>query len=504
LITTALILTALISVINSVDEGIDLYLIGEMEACVSSLENFIAAEDLSLDDLLRAYHRLGTAYYGLGETNETRESFKKVLRLDPYFDLGPWENPALQEILDEIRDTEMTSIMIEGSPEYSMVFYDDKYIGSTPLQKDNLFIGDTYSFIVLAEGYNPKEIVITIQPETLQTVSFSLTQRSLLEIDVAMENPTEGDGPPVQEDIQEEDIQVAQDIQAPNDMPVQDDIQVAQNIQPADEVPVQEDIQVVQDIQPADEVSVQDDIQVSQDIQPVDEVPVQDDIQVTQDIQPVDEVSVQDDIQVTQDIQAPVDMPVQEDVQVTDESPERSEISESMALLLGDNVTMTSLENVSLQLPSSEGTQVQSTQTDRDYNQFRGTVTPIEIEANTQNAMTFSEITFESHTNTAAGDAVFSSRTSEEIMQVLSSKVSTVTFIYNKHIRNDPLLSGTLLIEITVETSGRVSEVNVLESSTYNPAFDLELAGAIEGWRFGVVDEDEDPLVIQYPFTFSR
>jgi len=468
LITTALILTALISVINSVDEGIDLYLIGEMEACVSSLENFIAAEDLSLDDLLRAYHRLGTAYYGLGETNETRESFKKVLRLDPYFDLGPWENPALQEILDEIRDTEMTSIMIEGSPEYSMVFYDDKYIGSTPLQKDNLFIGDTYSFIVLAEGYNPKEIVITIQPETLQTVSFSLTQRSLLEIDVAMENPTEGDGPPVQEDIQEEDIQVAQDIQAPNDMPVQDDIQVAQNIQPADEVPVQEDIQVVQDIQPADEVSVQDDIQV------------------------------------TQDIQAPVDMPVQEDVQVTDESPERSEISESMALLLGDNVTMTSLENVSLQLPSSEGTQVQSTQTDRDYNQFRGTVTPIEIEANTQNAMTFSEITFESHTNTAAGDAVFSSRTSEEIMQVLSSKVSTVTFIYNKHIRNDPLLSGTLLIEITVETSGRVSEVNVLESSTYNPAFDLELAGAIEGWRFGVVDEDEDPLVIQYPFTFSR
>lgn len=468
MITTALILTALISVINSVDEGIDLYLIGEMEACVSSLENFIAAEDLSLDDLLRAYHRLGTAYYGLGETNETRESFKKVLRLDPYFDLGPWENPALQEILDEIRDTEMTSIMIEGSPEYSMVFYDDKYIGSTPLQKDNLFIGDTYSFIVLAEGYNPKEIVITIQPETLQTVSFSLTQRSLLEIDVAMENPTEGDGPPVQEDIQEEDIQVAQDIQAPNDMPVQDDIQVAQNIQPADEVPVQEDIQVVQDIQPADEVSVQDDIQV------------------------------------TQDIQAPVDMPVQEDVQVTDESPERSEISESMALLLGDNVTMTSLENVSLQLPSSEGTQVQSTQTDRDYNQFRGTVTPIEIEANTQNAMTFSEITFESHTNTAAGDAVFSSRTSEEIMQVLSSKVSTVTFIYNKHIRNDPLLSGTLLIEITVETSGRVSEVNVLESSTYNPAFDLELAGAIEGWRFGVVDEDEDPLVIQYPFTFSR
>lgn len=97
-----------------------------------------------------------------------------------------------------------------------------------------------------------------------------------------------------------------------------------------------------------------------------------------------------------------------------------------------------------------------------------------------------------------------SSRTGEEIMEVLTEKRAAVSFIYNKHLRSDPMLMGTVLIEMVIEPSGRVSSVSILGSNTYNPAFELELARTIETWRFGAVDEDEAPLTVQYPFSFSQ
>ena len=571
--TGQITLSSLLSYVTTVDDGIELCLWGHYDESILALNGLLDDENLSLDEQIRAYHRLGTAYYGLDELSKTEVAFGEVLRLDPYFDLGPFENPALQEVLDGVRDSKMTSILIEGYPEYSLVFHNDEYIGTTPLQKDNLFIGDIYSFIVCAGGYDPVELVVTIQPDTIQTVDFSLSLMSPIEI--ATETLAEVDIPSEQEDALDEEIQIAeleQDIpaqedlqitqgdietreislvevmQTPEDILAQEDVQVAQDVQTPEDIPAQEDVQVTQGdietqevslaevMQTPEDILAQEDIQVTQDVQTPEDIPAQEDVQVTQGdietqevslaevMQTPEDILAQEDIQVTQDVQTPEDIPVPEDVRIAQEVqapediptqiseetsaaqdvPDCSAISESMALLLGDNVTMTSLDNVSLQLQSSDDTGVQNIQVERDYNQFRGTVTPIEIGLDSQNTMSFSEITFETPSNIATSNGVFSSRTSEEIMQVLSSKVSTVTYIYNKHIRNDPLLSGTLLVEITVETSGRISKVHILESSTYNPAFDLELADAIEKWRFGVVDENEDPLVIQYPFIFSR
>ena len=523
--TGQITLSSLLSYVTTVDDGIELCLWGHYDESILALNGLLDDENLSLDEQIRAYHRLGTAYYGLDELSKTEVAFGEVLRLDPYFDLGPFENPALQEVLDGVRDSKMTSILIEGYPEYSLVFHNDEYIGTTPLQKDNLFIGDIYSFIVCAGGYDPVELVVTIQPDTIQTVDFSLSLMSPIEI--ATETLAEVDIPSEQEDALDEEIQIAE---LEQDIPAQEDLQITQGdietreislvevMQTPEDILAQEDVQVAQDVQTPEDIPAQEDIQVTQGdietqevslaevMQTPEDILAQEDIQVAQDVQTPEDIPVPEDVRIAQEVQAPEDIPTQisEETSAAQDVPDCSAISESMALLLGDNVTMTSLDNVSLQLQSSDDTGVQNIQVERDYNQFRGTVTPIEIGLDSQNTMSFSEITFETPSNIATSNGVFSSRTSEEIMQVLSSKVSTVTYIYNKHIRNDPLLSGTLLVEITVETSGRISKVHILESSTYNPAFDLELADAIEKWRFGVVDENEDPLVIQYPFIFSR
>jgi TonB family protein len=129
---------------------------------------------------------------------------------------------------------------------------------------------------------------------------------------------------------------------------------------------------------------------------------------------------------------------------------------------------------------------------------------PSMAETDLQSLMVFSDASSMSGESTAGGEIPGSSRTSEEIMEVLAEKRSSVTFIYNKHLRNDPMLMGTVTVEMVIEPSGRVSRVNIINSNTYNPAFELELARTIETWRFGAVDENEGALTVQYPFTFSQ
>jgi len=54
-----------------------------------------------------------------------------------------------------------------------------------------------------------------------------------------------------------------------------------------------------------------------------------------------------------------------------------------------------------------------------------------------------------------------------------------------------------------IQPSGRVTDVAILNSTMYNQAFELELTRAIGTWRFGSVDENEGPLVLQFPFNFQ-
>lgn len=120
-----------------------------------------------------------------------------------------------------------------------------------------------------------------------------------------------------------------------------------------------------------------------------------------------------------------------------------------------------------------------------------------------EQSMVFTDVTSSGQPSSGSPGATVNSRSSDDIMEVLTENRSQVTHVYNKHLRNDPLLSGTVEVEMVIEPSGRVSDVNILSSNTYNPAFELELARTVETWRFGSVEEDEGSLTVQYPFNFQ-
>ncbi len=116
--------------------------------------------------------------------------------------------------------------------------------------------------------------------------------------------------------------------------------------------------------------------------------------------------------------------------------------------------------------------------------------------------MVFSDFS-ERSTPTVTGSENYSSRSAEEIAALVAEKRSQIMYVYNKHLRTDPLLVGRVEVAMIIHPSGRVSDVQLVSSNMYNQAFELELIRTVEQWRFGSVNENEGPLPIQLPFSFS-
>jgi len=440
-----LALSIAITGVETVDEAIQLYLTGDMSGTVTALEDLLERGNLSLDEEIRAFHRLGAAYYGLGQPQQCRDAFHQVLMLDPYYELGLWENPNLRNLLDQVRQESLATVLVQGEPQGAMVFMNDEYVGTAPYIQDNLIGGRTYTFSIIAEGYEPAVQVCPTQPGQLHTITFAMnpiaagTQAASSDtssagsasVDVAMSGT--GDTLPLPADTLSGSQAALQG--------------TGPQTGPGDVLPV-----------------------TGPDIQP----------------QPPD-TSYSSTI-----------------VQTGSMTPE-----ELMALL-GGGIEMAYLGDVGPLNAGGGGGQEDHgsglVQPERNPTIFSTISGHIETDTG-ESRMVFSDVPLSQEDlspSSGGGGASYSSRTAEEIMEVLADKTSAVTFIYNKHLRADPILSGTVLIELVIEPSGRVSDVNIVDSTTYNPAFDLELASAVETWRFGAVDEDEGPLTVQYPFSFSR
>ncbi|MBD3277947.1 MAG: TonB family protein [Candidatus Aegiribacteria sp.] len=402
---------------STVDEAIDLYLMGDMNGSIESLENLLALQDLTLDERVRAYHRLGAAYFGIGDPSMTETAFYSLLLLDPYYDLGMWENPELKQILENVRQESMSTVLIQGEPQGALVFMEGEYVGSTPYIQDNLIGGQSYTFTIMAEGYETAVQSCATSPGQLHTMIYD------------MEPASEGTS--------------------------------------------------MADLIPSDSGSVDQPQDIAQSDQTYGQVQPQDG--GSGSLQPVADTS-------------------------SVSSSGGGMTVDQLNMLLHGGEEMASLDNVG---PLNSDLETASDESSgavvRDHTLFENYGRTIETASESHARMVFSDVNLQQENvlQTDSG-STYSSRTSNEVREVLASKESAVTFIYNKHLRSDPLLAGTVVIEMIIEPSGRVSNVSILDSSTMNPAFDLELASAVETWRFGAVDEDEGSLPVTYPFNFSR
>jgi TonB family protein len=439
----SLLLTLSISGVTSVDEAIDLYMMGDIPGAITSLEELLAGSTLSLDEQLRAYDRLGSAYYAMGQLDEARGAYFDLLMLDSYYDLSPAANPRLRDLLSTVRLESMATALIQSDPPGAFVTLDDELLGVTPMLMDGLMGGNSYTIGVYAVGHEPESFVLTAEPGFHHEMTFQLA--SLTEPGgVAVAGNTGGGGSPLMPDTA-----VSLPIDPVNTAGVTGGIAGSTEIQPAD-------VRPPDDLHPAGGTSG--------DVADAG-------AQQTGGAQPDAGTAV----------------------------PGTTE--ELIAMLTAGGIDMASLASAGSLSSLETGNTGMAGSESASGGQVQSGV-PLTADAGTQQVMVFSDVQSGSGTVTSGGSS-YSSRSSDEILEVLNEKRSAIIFIYNKHLRTDPMLMGTVEIEMVIQPSGRVSDVRIIQSNTYNAAFELELARNIETWRFGSVDENEGPLTVQYPFSFS-
>ena len=411
--------------VTTVDEAIELYNMGDSPGAIIALEQMIAQGYLSFDEELRAWDRLGSSYYAVGNNTAASAAYTELLRLDVYYDLSPRANPRLQALLDSVRDNIMASAMVRSEPAGAFVTLNGQLMGVTPIMLDGLLGGDEYKVDVYQVGYTTEYYTLSAQPGFSHILEFSLeVLPDLASTAVADAGSTT--------DSQSDSVVEAEQAET-----------------------------VVQGS--------------------------------TGTFLPDEHVT------------SPLETGTQGQ-QIAGGSSDIQEQPQSTADLIamlsgGGGIDMTAL-NSSETLTTGTGESIGLAGSTGGRMGVVSSGVAAQAEALGREIMIFSDIS--SMTSpTVTGSENYSSRSAEEIAELVTEKRGTVMYVYNKHLRTDPMLMGRVDVAMIIHPSGRVSDVEIVSSNMYNQSFELELVASIEQWRFGSVSSSEGPLPIQLPFSFS-
>lgn len=92
------------------------------------------------------------------------------------------------------------------------------------------------------------------------------------------------------------------------------------------------------------------------------------------------------------------------------------------------------------------------------------------------------------------------SRTYEEVSLVFDRNKGAIYSLYNRALRKDPALEGKIVIEITIDPSGRVTNVKIVSSELNSPDLERKLLSRIKLFNFGA--KEVETLIVTYPIDF--
>ncbi|MAN51254.1 MAG: hypothetical protein CMG77_04995 [Marinimicrobium sp.] len=99
----------------------------------------------------------------------------------------------------------------------------------------------------------------------------------------------------------------------------------------------------------------------------------------------------------------------------------------------------------------------------------------------------------------ASGPRELAARSDEEIRQVIDQHMGAIFAIYNRALRQDPLLQGKLVVRMVIEPSGEISEARIESSELNNEELEQRLLARILLITF----PDADVTVTQVNYTFD-
>lgn len=92
------------------------------------------------------------------------------------------------------------------------------------------------------------------------------------------------------------------------------------------------------------------------------------------------------------------------------------------------------------------------------------------------------------------------SRTYEEVSLVFDRNKGAIYSLYSRALRRDPTLQGKVVLEITIDPSGRVTACKVVSSELNNKKLEYKLVARVKLLNFGA--KNVDVMVVTYPIDF--
>ncbi|MCI0530091.1 MAG: TonB family protein, partial [Nitrospira sp.] len=88
----------------------------------------------------------------------------------------------------------------------------------------------------------------------------------------------------------------------------------------------------------------------------------------------------------------------------------------------------------------------------------------------------------------------------DAIARVVEQYKAGLIYLYNKELRTNPTLKGTITVEFSIDSSGKVIEAHVVSSTMDQTSLEQALSNRIKMWKFPHLYNGI--IVVTYPFVF--
>lgn len=102
--------------------------------------------------------------------------------------------------------------------------------------------------------------------------------------------------------------------------------------------------------------------------------------------------------------------------------------------------------------------------------------------------------------STRKGKNYKGNRTREEIQLVFDKNKGAVYALYNRALRKNPSLQGKVVLELTIQPSGKISACKILSSELNDKKLERKLVARVKLFKFA--SKDVDVAVVSYPIDF--
>jgi protein TonB len=100
----------------------------------------------------------------------------------------------------------------------------------------------------------------------------------------------------------------------------------------------------------------------------------------------------------------------------------------------------------------------------------------------------------------AGGTPSTGGRGDDAIRRIMDENKGAIFALYNRALRQDPLLEGKVVFEMVIDPSGQIIELNLLSSDLADDALTRKILSRIHLIRFG--EDDALPTRVNYSFDF--